>query len=174
MYGIYTYIWLIFMVNVGKYTIHGSSGVWKKCCVANLSFCWTPWRLYLSLSSTPFLPNVFSLTNGPWFVHSHQPPGCFVEVDGFFLTPRWQEKVPHASRVLVVFSQPIWKIWSSKWVISFPQNRDENKEYFELPPPSSIFVEELNCQLFLGSWWNFGRKDSECLHHHHFRGVTPS
>ena len=26
MYGIYTYIWLIFMVNVGKYTIQGSSG----------------------------------------------------------------------------------------------------------------------------------------------------
>ena len=22
MYGIYTYIWLMFMVNVGKYTIH--------------------------------------------------------------------------------------------------------------------------------------------------------
>ena len=28
MYGIYTYIWLIFMVNVGKYTIHGSYGIW--------------------------------------------------------------------------------------------------------------------------------------------------
>ena len=27
MYGIYTYIWLIFMVNVGKYTIHGSYGL---------------------------------------------------------------------------------------------------------------------------------------------------
>ena len=27
MYGIFTYIWLIFMVNVGKYTIHGSYGV---------------------------------------------------------------------------------------------------------------------------------------------------
>ena len=26
MYGIYTYIWLIFMVNVGKYAIHGSYG----------------------------------------------------------------------------------------------------------------------------------------------------
>ena len=26
MYGIFTYIWLIFMVNVGKYTIHGSHG----------------------------------------------------------------------------------------------------------------------------------------------------
>ena len=27
MYGIYTYIWLIFMLNVGKYTIHGSYGI---------------------------------------------------------------------------------------------------------------------------------------------------
>ena len=26
-YGIFTYIWLIFMVNVGKYTIHGSYGI---------------------------------------------------------------------------------------------------------------------------------------------------
>ena len=26
MYGIFAYIWLIFMVNVGKYTIHGSYG----------------------------------------------------------------------------------------------------------------------------------------------------
>ena len=26
MYGIFTYIWLIFMVNVGKYIIHGSYG----------------------------------------------------------------------------------------------------------------------------------------------------
>ena len=28
MYGVFTYIWLIFMVNVGKYTIHGSYGLW--------------------------------------------------------------------------------------------------------------------------------------------------
>ncbi len=28
MYGIFTYIWLISMVNVGKYTIHGSLGYW--------------------------------------------------------------------------------------------------------------------------------------------------
>ena len=26
MYGIFTYIWLFFMVNVGKYTIHGAYG----------------------------------------------------------------------------------------------------------------------------------------------------
>ena len=28
MYGIYTYIWLISMVNVGKYTIHGWCGIY--------------------------------------------------------------------------------------------------------------------------------------------------
>ena len=26
MYGIFTYIWLMFIVNVDKYTIHGSYG----------------------------------------------------------------------------------------------------------------------------------------------------
>ena len=30
MYGIYTYIWLIFMVNVAKYTIHGYYGICPK------------------------------------------------------------------------------------------------------------------------------------------------
>ena len=30
MYGIYTYIRLSFMVNVGRYTIHGSYGLCKK------------------------------------------------------------------------------------------------------------------------------------------------
>ena len=31
MHGIFTYIWLIFMVNVGKYTIHGCYGL-IGCC----------------------------------------------------------------------------------------------------------------------------------------------
>ena len=31
MYGIFTYIWLICMVNVGKYTIHGSYGFNGEC-----------------------------------------------------------------------------------------------------------------------------------------------
>ena len=30
MYGIFTYIWLIFVVNVGEYTIHGSYGVYSR------------------------------------------------------------------------------------------------------------------------------------------------
>ena len=29
MYGIFTYIWVIYWVNVGKYTIHGSYGLGK-------------------------------------------------------------------------------------------------------------------------------------------------
>ena len=28
MYGIFTYIWAIFGVNVGTYSIHGASGIW--------------------------------------------------------------------------------------------------------------------------------------------------
>ena len=31
MYGVFTYIWLIFMVNVGKYTIHAWYGIWISC-----------------------------------------------------------------------------------------------------------------------------------------------
>ena len=27
MYGMFTYIWLICMINVGEYTIHGSYGI---------------------------------------------------------------------------------------------------------------------------------------------------
>ena len=27
MYGMFTYIWVIYGVNVGKYTIHGASGI---------------------------------------------------------------------------------------------------------------------------------------------------
>ena len=46
MYGIFTYIWLIFMVNVGKYTIHGSYGSWnhQKIHVPNLELLY---QLYL-------------------------------------------------------------------------------------------------------------------------------
>ena len=28
MYGVFAYIWLVYMVNVGKYTIHGCYGYW--------------------------------------------------------------------------------------------------------------------------------------------------
>ena len=38
MYGIFTYIWLIFMVNVGEYTIHGSLGKSRKASVLFIAF----------------------------------------------------------------------------------------------------------------------------------------
>ena len=49
MYSIFTYMWLIFMVNVGKYTIHGSYGIvhlkirrWKRRFLLETSiFRWT-------------------------------------------------------------------------------------------------------------------------------------
>ena len=36
-------------------------------------------------------------------------------------------------------NQPIWKICSSKWIIS-PGIRGENNKIFELPPPSNLLV----------------------------------
>ena len=40
MYGIFTYIWFIFMVNVGKYTLHGSYGfgTWSKYVNSKFDF----------------------------------------------------------------------------------------------------------------------------------------
>jgi hypothetical protein len=34
MYGIFTYIWVICGVNVGKYSIHGASGIGKQPTMA--------------------------------------------------------------------------------------------------------------------------------------------
>ena len=51
MFGIFTYIWLIFMVNVGKYTIHGSYGIVNleiiKCFP--VVFCVRNHRIYVNL-----------------------------------------------------------------------------------------------------------------------------
>ena len=40
MHGIFTYIWVIFMVNVGKYTIHGSAGVWMILLLFDVLLIW--------------------------------------------------------------------------------------------------------------------------------------
>ena len=39
MYGIFTYIWLVFMVNVGKYTIHGLYGLLDSLLSNDLHRC---------------------------------------------------------------------------------------------------------------------------------------
>ena len=39
MYGIFTCIWVIFGVNVGKYSIHGAYGFWNVTFKVNESSC---------------------------------------------------------------------------------------------------------------------------------------
>ena len=54
--GIFTYIWLIFMVNVGKYTIHGSYGNASQNC-----FFWSG----LFISSTCHMSQDIPLDDDP-------------------------------------------------------------------------------------------------------------
>ena len=51
MYGMYTYIWLILMVNVGKHTIHGSYGVGKY---------YGKYHVQIRENRSPTFPRVFS------------------------------------------------------------------------------------------------------------------
>ena len=46
--GVFTYIWLIFMGNIGKYTIHVSYGVWSLPCWKNS--CWKSMMKYVNWS----------------------------------------------------------------------------------------------------------------------------
>ena len=46
----YTYIWLIFMVNVGKHAIHGSNGMWN---FVVFFFCGSVFVLTVAASTTP-------------------------------------------------------------------------------------------------------------------------
>ena len=62
MYGIFTYIWLIFMVNVGKYTIHGSLGIYTSQKKSKTSRWWIDswskrWSSQ-SWSSTRWIPMI--------------------------------------------------------------------------------------------------------------------
>ena len=54
MYGIFTYIWLIFMGNVGKYTIHGFSGLVSQPGSDGRNFCSEP-REMISFSRSVFV-----------------------------------------------------------------------------------------------------------------------
>ena len=59
MYGIFTYMWLIFMVNVGKYTIHGSYGL----CFGDESHCFGAHKrmdCFFDWISFEFLPRQLS------------------------------------------------------------------------------------------------------------------
>ena len=55
--GIFTYIWAIFMVNVGTYSIHGASGI------DSWNFLWTPEKK--NIGNFP-VPDMFDDTKGMW------------------------------------------------------------------------------------------------------------
>ncbi len=75
MYGIFTYIWLIFMVNVDKYSIHGWYGNWSNvdkvdtffCCQLNLC----SHNLWLILSNQVDLRKMIGSYFEPSFGFSH-------------------------------------------------------------------------------------------------------
>ena len=53
--GMFTYIWLIFMVNVGRYTIHGCYGIWMLLfiCPKNWGCLMYPWRIRVAILHLP-------------------------------------------------------------------------------------------------------------------------
>ena len=61
MYGIFTYIWLIFMVNVGKYTLHGCYGICEAWLVGSYHVAKVPPSLEVTLSN--------HFTSGHRFIH---------------------------------------------------------------------------------------------------------
>ena len=67
MYGIFVYIWLIFMVNVGKYTIHGSYGIYTLVFQSYLVRIgvWIPKQLLRRHLGVPFTP-IHKVFGGFW------------------------------------------------------------------------------------------------------------
>ena len=55
MYGIFTYIWLIFMINVGEYTIHGSYGTNREIIICSF-LGRAPYKPSFSTVSRPGIP----------------------------------------------------------------------------------------------------------------------
>ena len=59
MYGIFTYIWLVFMVNVGQYTIHGWYGYRYMNQAFSVFFSTTSmFSTFINMKRTICLPNV--------------------------------------------------------------------------------------------------------------------
>ena len=60
-YIIYTYIWLIFTVNVGKYTIHGSYGIYHIYLVRESTI-----RIDVFMGSANIYGSAVPNGSGPW------------------------------------------------------------------------------------------------------------
>ena len=138
MYGIFTYIWLIFMVNVGKYTIHGCYGFGNFCSVFVNRFmmfmCWfqihhQPWCIfrYLCLIRSIWIIYIPTLGEkwpdsrgnvGKWFStnesHGSKKDACFhcrfrLSCAEVVFSPQ-KRKVDIDGRKLIVESVFLWLI----------------------------------------------------------------
>ena len=94
MYGIFTYIWLIFMVNVGKYTIHGWYGVYSKGCLG-------------------VLKNSERLLRGFRILRVEQNPGEWQNVQQ--VPSRGRSHIPPGEKEIIDSKVPWGMIYISSW-----------------------------------------------------------
>ena len=94
MYGIYTYIWLFFMVNVAKYTIHGYYGYsisytifFPQCVLLALlvlKFVVEFWHVSLSLIQNIYIYNMYR--KGIPGLHEPQATGTNPEISSWMIS----------------------------------------------------------------------------------------
>ena len=121
MYGIFTYIWLIFMVNVAKYTIHGYYGYinpqqvyppGNKHIPQKMAF----WRWFFFFSRWEMLV--------PWRVSVYQLDIIYT-LKG---VPTGLTSIIY-HYILLVVEPPLWKILYSQNGFIFPKIRVNKKTY---------------------------------------------
>ena len=126
MYGIFTYIWWYFMVNVGKYTIHGWYG---KATANNQQSVWLNWSK---------IRERFLVAGG-----GHQM--CAWKLLNKDLR-RWPSRMLNLFQFLVRteiiwitrwWLQPLWKICLLNWIISLGIEVKINKNHWK-PLPIDI------------------------------------
>ena len=110
MYGIFTYIWLIFMGNVGKYTIHGSSGE------GNIGPCFWVVSLrsqYLGTQSAEFLPNLH--LDQPELLPNLHDQECLQVIAYWGMSLRRQSKYIYGMVLRVHSAEALWHCLETPW-----------------------------------------------------------
>ena len=77
MYGIFTYIWLIFKVNVGKYTIHRWYGLYTLEIIQHLNNN-TWWWFQTCFIFCPYLWKMMKIWRSYFSSGLKPPPSCFI------------------------------------------------------------------------------------------------
>ena len=89
MYGIFTYIWLIFMGNVGKYTIHGWYGIFQLVVdfrghLTKSQQPFPPWPDFFLAAKTGHLVRNIQIIKVCWLGRSFWGEGCVWGLPDFF------------------------------------------------------------------------------------------